>query len=121
MAKSPNHDVNFLHALVPYDPPVDIVARMMECRPEKLYELDHRRRTVLHAAAGSHSNKNAELIRLLVRVCPAASVVRDAEGKTPLHLACDGSYSFFVSRDDSSILEMTKPLSRDWRCPCRLY
>lgn len=46
------------------------IVRMMECRPKKLYKL----------AAGSHSNKNAELICLLVRVCPAASVVRDAEG-----------------------------------------
>jgi hypothetical protein len=59
-------------------------------------------------AAGSHSNKNAELICLLVRVCPAALV------KTPLHLACDGSYSFVVGRDDSSTIETevtTKPQS----------
>jgi hypothetical protein len=54
---------------------------------------------IVQLAAWSHSNKNAELICLLVRVCPAASV------KTPLHLACDGSYSFVVGRDDSSTIE----------------
>ena len=63
---------------------------------------------IVQLAAWSHSNKNAELICLLVRVCPAASV------KTPLHLACDGSYSFVVGRDDSSTIETeatTKPQS----------
>jgi hypothetical protein len=91
---------------------ITTIVRMMECRPEKLYKLDHRYWTVLHAAAGSCRESLEQECRadicLLVRVCPAALV------KTPLHLACDGSYSFVVGRDDSSTIETevtTKPQS----------
>ena len=82
-------DINFLHALVRYNPPIDIVAKMIQVRPDLILTLDHRRRTALHIASANRSS--APLIRLLSQAYPEACTMQDDEGKTPLHLACDSS------------------------------
>jgi hypothetical protein len=60
----------FLHALVQCNPPIQLVAKLIEALPDQLTLLDKRSRTVLHTAAGSTASP--ELIRLLARSYPAA-------------------------------------------------
>ena len=56
------------------------------------------KRTPLHVAAGCKAS--ASLIKLIARAYPAACVVQDAEGKTPLHFACDSSCLLFEDQND---------------------
>ena len=56
------------------------------------------KRTPLHVAAGCKAS--ASLIKLIARAYPAACVVQDEEGKTPLHLACDSSCVLFEDQND---------------------
>ena len=60
-------------------------------------------RTPLHVAAGCKAS--SLLIKLIARAYPAACVVQDEEGKTPLHFACDSSCVLFedqVNVDDEN-------------------
>jgi hypothetical protein len=52
----------FLHPLVQCNPPIELVAKLIEALPDQLTLLDKRPRTVLHTAAGSTASP--ELIRL---------------------------------------------------------
>ena len=49
-------------------------------------------------AAGSKASTS--LIMLIARACPAACVVQDEEGKTPLHFACDSACVLFEDQND---------------------
>ena len=55
-------------------------------------------RTPLHVAAGCKAS--ATLIKRIARSYPVACVIQDAEGKTPLHLACDSSCVLFEDQID---------------------
>ena len=85
--------MTLLHAIVKYDPPLDIVARMIEFCPDMPAAADCLRRTPLHVAAGSRAS--ASLIKLLAHAHPAACDAQDVEGKTPLHFSCDSSCVLF--------------------------
>ena len=85
--------MTLLHAIVKYDPPLEIVARMIEFCPDMPAATDCLRRTPLHVAAGSRAS--ASLIELLAHAHPAACDAQDEERKTPLHFACDSSCVLF--------------------------
>ena len=80
------NSMTLLHAIVKYDPPLEIVARMLEFCPDMPAAKDCLRRTPLHVAAGSRAP--ASLIELLAHAYPAACDAQDEESKTPLHFAC---------------------------------
>ena len=87
--------MTLLHAIVKYDPPLEVVARMIEFCPDMPAATDCLRRTPLHVAAGSRAS--ASLIELLAHAHPAACDAQDEERKTPLHFACDSSCVLFES------------------------
>jgi hypothetical protein len=89
--------MTLLHAVARYDPPLTIVAKMIEICPELLYAMDSLGRTPLHIAAGLGASP--ALIKLIALACPAACDAQDEDGKTPLHLACDIYCELFVEDD----------------------
>jgi len=97
--------MTLLHAVVRYNPPLDIVAQMIQLCPDMLATKDCLHRTPLHVAAGSRAS--ASLLQLLAYACPSACEVQDVEGKTPLHFTCDSSCVLFeedhVTDDDDDI------------------
>jgi hypothetical protein len=93
--------MTLLHAVVRYNPPLDIVAQMIQLCPDMLATKDCLHRTPLHVAAGSRAS--ASLLQLLASACPSACEVQDIEGKTPLHFACDSSSVLFEEDHDDDI------------------
>ena len=85
--------MTLLHAIVRYDPPLDVVAHMIEICPEMPAAKDCLDRTPLHVAAGSGCP--ASLLNTIARAHPAACDAIDEEGKTPLHFVCDSSCVLF--------------------------
>ena len=96
--------MTLLHAVARYDPPLTIVAKMIEICPELPSALDSLGRTPLHVAAGMRAS--SAVIKLIADACPAACEAQDEDGKTPLHFACDSSCELF--EDDA----VNKPKSR---------
>ena len=90
--------MTLLHAAVRYNPPLDVVAQMIHLRPHMTAATDCLKRTPLHVAAGC--NASATLIKRIARAYPAACVIQDEEGKTPLHFACDSSCVLFEDQID---------------------
>ncbi|KAL7496403.1 hypothetical protein ACHAWT_004657 [Skeletonema menzelii] len=86
------HGMTLLHAVIRYDPPLDVIVEMIRLTPEMVAK-DCLGRTPLHVAAGKQAS--ASQIKILSQACPAACVVQDEEGKTPLHFACDSSCVLF--------------------------
>lgn len=66
--------------------------------PESPSLVDCLNRTPLHVAAGTRAN--LATIQLLTDACPVACSVRDEDGKTPLHLACDSACELFKGDKD---------------------
>ena len=85
--------MTLLHAVVRYNPPLDVVAQMIRLCPDMPAAKDCLGRTPLHVAAGSKAS--ASILKLLAHACPAACDVLDAEGKAPLHIVCDSSSVLF--------------------------
>ena len=85
--------MTLLHAAVRHDPPLDIVAKMIEICPHMTASKDCLGRTPLHVAAGSGCS--AALLHMIARAHPAACDAQDEEGKTPLHFVCDSSCVLF--------------------------
>lgn len=85
--------MTLLHACARCDPPVDVLARLVEAYPEALRGGDCLGRTPLHVAAGTGARPS--VLRLLVVGHPGACDARDEDGRTPLHLACDASCELF--------------------------
>jgi ankyrin repeat protein len=85
--------MTLLHAVVRYDPPLEIVAQMIEICPHMPAATDCLGRTPLHVAAGSGCS--ASLVAIIARLYPAACHAQDDEGKTPLHFICDSSCVLF--------------------------
>ena len=90
--------MTLLHAAVRYNPPLDVVAQMIHLRPHMTAATDCLKRTPLHVAAGCKAS--ATLIKRIARSYPVACDVQDAEGKTPLHFACDSSCVLFEDQID---------------------
>ena len=91
--------MTILHAAVRYEPPLAIVAKMINFCPELPSAKDCLGRTPLHVAAGSKASP--VLIRLIAHAYPAACYTVDEDGKTPLHLACDSSCELFEDGEDN--------------------
>jgi len=85
--------MTLLHAVVRYNPPLDVVAQMIRLCPDMSAAKDCLGRTPLHVAAGSKAS--ASLLKLLAHACPAACDAQDQERKTPLHIVCDSSCVLF--------------------------
>lgn len=85
--------MTLLHAVARYDPPLTIVAKMIEICPELPSATDCLGRTPLHVAAGMGASP--AVIKLIAHACPAACDAQDEDGKTPLHFACDSSCEMF--------------------------
>ena len=101
--------MTLLHAAVRFNPPLDIVAQMIRICPHLTAATDCLNRTPLHVAAGCKAS--SLLIKLIARAYPAACVVQDEEGKTPLHLACDSSCVLFedqIEVDDENDASTSK-------------
>jgi ankyrin repeat protein len=79
--------MTLLHAVIKYNPPIQVLESMMQAHSDAIKGQDCLRRTPLHVACGTGSDSS--IIRLLVRAYPEACDVQDVDGRTPLHLACD--------------------------------
>ncbi|KAL3799155.1 hypothetical protein HJC23_002283 [Cyclotella cryptica] len=85
--------MTLLHAAIRFDPPLHIVAEIIEICPHLLSAQDCLGRTPLHIASGSRARES--LIKLLVDAYPKACAIRDNDGMTPLHMACNSSCKLF--------------------------
>ena len=91
-------------AALRFNPPLDIAAQMIRICPYLPAATDCLKRTPLHVAAGCKAS--ASLIKLIACAHPAACVVQDEEGKTPLHLACDSSCVLFKDQNDDAAVDV---------------
>eukprot|EP00986_Skeletonema_menzelii_P006654 scaffold2532_cov79-Skeletonema_menzelii.AAC.15 len=98
IGRSPEFNgMTLLHAVVRYNPPLDVVRRMIDLCPDQLAAKDCLGRTPLHVAAGSSAEPR--LIKLIANAYPASCDATDEDGKTPLHFACDSSCELFEDDD----------------------
>lgn len=101
--------MTLLHAVVRCNPPLDMVAKMMEICPDLPAVKDCLGRTPLHVAAGSAAEPR--LIKLVAHAHPASCDATDEDGKTPLHFACDSSCELF--EDDATSQSMPREVCHD--------
>lgn len=85
--------MTILHACARFDPPINLVRKMIELCPEAPSSRDCLDRTPLHVAAGTGAS--SIVIRDLVDAYPGACMVQDKDGRSPLHMACDSSCELF--------------------------
>jgi len=90
----------FLHACIRYNPPTQLVEKMIKMYPEVLKSVDCHGRTPLHVAAGSRASST--VIKLLTMKNPQACKVQDESGCTPLHYACNSACNLFGDDEPSS-------------------
>jgi len=90
--------MSFLHAVVRYDPPLDIIARIVKLTPDSPRCCDCLNRTPLHVAAGVGANPAT--IKFLAMAYPEACKIQDEDGRTPLHFACDVDSQLFEDDDE---------------------
>jgi ankyrin repeat protein len=102
--------MTLLHAVVRYNPPLDMVAKMMKICPDLPAAKDCLGRTPLHVAAGSAAEPR--LIKLIAHAHPASCDATDEDGKTPLHFACDSSCELFED-DDATNQSMPRKVCHD--------
>ena len=95
-----NGGMTLLHAVARCNPPLDVVAKMIEIVPEQLAAKDCLGRTALHVAAASAAAP--KVIKLIAHACPTSCDATDVDGKTPLHFACDITCELFEG--DSPVL-----------------
>ena len=101
--------MTLLHAVVRCNPPLDVVAKMVDICPDQLAAKDCLGRTPLHVAAGSSAEPR--LIKLIANAYPASCDATDEDGKTPLHFACDSSCELF--EDDDANRSMSREVCHD--------
>ena len=101
--------MTLLHAVVRCNPPLDVVAKIIDICPGQLAAKDCLNRTPLHVAAGSSAEPR--LIKLIAHAYPASCDATDEDGKTPLHFACDTSCELF--EDDGANRSMPREVSYD--------
>lgn len=85
--------VTFLHAAVRNNPPLEIIAEIIQICPDSPRARDCLNRTPLHVAAGT--NASVAVVQYLVRSYPEACNIQDEDGRTPLHFACDSECLLF--------------------------
>ena len=101
------HGMTLLHAVVRHDPPLNIVAKIIDICPDLLTATDCLGRTALHVAAGMGASSS--LIYLIAHSCPSSCIAQDEDGKTPLHFACDSSCELFEDSSSSSLSRSSIP------------
>ena len=89
-----------LHAVVRYNPPLDLVEQIIQYCPDMPAVQDCVGRTPLHVAAGLGAS--AGLLNILAHAYPEACDVQDDGGKTPLHFACDSACILF--KEDNNVV-----------------
>ncbi len=102
--------MTLLHAVVRCNPPLNVVAKMLDICPDQLAAKDCLGRTALHVAAGSSADPR--LIKLIAHAYPSSCDVTDEDGKTPLHFACDSSCELFED-DAAANKSMPKEVCHD--------
>eukprot|EP00985_Skeletonema_marinoi_P029301 scaffold27527_cov150-Skeletonema_marinoi.AAC.2 len=100
--------MTLLHAVVRRNPPLDVVAKMMDICPDQLAAKDCLGRTPLHVAAGSSAEPR--LVKLIAHAYPASCDATDEDGKTPLHFACDSTCELF---EDDAARSMPREVCHD--------
>ncbi len=88
-----------LHAVVRYNPPLDLVGQIIQYCPDMPAAQDCVGRTPLHVATGSGAS--AGLLNILAHAYPEACDVQDDGGKTPLHFACDSACILFAEDNNN--------------------
>ncbi len=101
--------MTMLHAVVRYNAPLYVVAKMIETCPEMMTARDCLGRTALHVAAGCGASP--ALIKAIANANPAACDAADEDGNTPLHFACDSSCVLFGGQ--RSLLSQELPPDHD--------
>jgi len=79
--------MTILHACIRFDPPPQIVQMIIDLTPFSPNCVDCLNRTPLHVAAAIRANPKS--VAILISACRQACAFQDADGKTPLHYACD--------------------------------
>lgn len=79
--------MTILHACVRFNPPSDLVTKMIELCPTSPSGTDCLGRCPLHVATGC--GVDSDLIKVLVEAYPEACTIQDSDGRTPLHMSCD--------------------------------
>lgn len=79
--------MTLLHAVCRFNPPPYVVKKMIMFCPDDAKSLDCLNRTALHVATGTGACYL--VIDALLAANPDACRVQDADGRTPLHMACD--------------------------------
>ncbi len=103
--------MTFLHAALRHNPPLSIVAGITKICPDTPSRRDCLNRTALHVAAGVGAD--VDVIKYLAMADPEACRVQDADGRTPLHFACDIDCQLFEGEErkrDPPSYEMVQTL-----------
>jgi hypothetical protein len=95
--------MTILHGCVRFNPPPNVVSRMIELCPHAPTSLDCLDRTPLHIAAGT--NASSAVVNLLVEAFPDACSLKDKDGRTPLHMACDAECELFEDKRSKRLRE----------------
>lgn len=86
-----NNDPNcttYLHdELQLFEPNFELVRQIVESHPERILEVNDSGSNALHMLCGNIENASAELLVLLMGLCPDAVTVSNNFGLTPLHKA----------------------------------
>lgn len=89
--------MSLIHCCVAYDPPLQLLKKMVKAASSSLSKQDVLGRTPLHIAVGSGASE--ESVSFLVASYPRACGCQDIDGRTPLHFACDSSSQLFEDDD----------------------
>ncbi|KAL3803131.1 hypothetical protein HJC23_003406 [Cyclotella cryptica] len=89
--------MTILHACIRFDPPPSIVGNIIQLSPFSPGCVDCLNRTPLHIAAAIRANPQS--IMILTDACREACAIQDADGRTPLHLACDVHCELFEGEE----------------------
>lgn len=89
--------MTLLHYVVRYDPPLEVVAKMIQICPDSPSARDCLNRTPLHVAVGVDAP--VDIIKYLAISYPKSCNIQDGDGCTPLHLACNVESRLFEEEE----------------------
>ena len=92
--------MTLLHAVCRFNPPSSVVRTMIMLCPDDAHAVDCLERTPLHVATGTGASVN--VIKALLEANPGACRAQDADGRIPLHMACDRTCVLFEGSSNSN-------------------